>query len=36
VVQPGSFYGLPEGRVVVSLLTPVAVWERGLELLPVG
>ena len=35
VVQPGSFYGLPEGRVVVSLLTPVETWKRGLALLPV-
>ncbi len=35
VVQPGSFYGLPEGRVVLSLLTPKEIWRRGLELLPV-
>jgi alanine-synthesizing transaminase len=35
VVQPGSFYGLPEGRVVLSLLTPVETWKRGLALLPV-
>ena len=35
VVQPGSFYGLPEGRVVVSLLTPVEEWRRGIDLLPV-
>ena len=35
VVQPGEFYGLPEGRVVLSLLTPSSVWERGLELLPI-
>jgi len=32
IVQPGEFYGLAEGRVVVSLLTPVEVWRRGLEL----
>ena len=36
VVQPGEFYGLPEGRVVLSLLTPTSVWERGLGLLPIG
>ena len=36
LVQPGEFYGLPPGRVVVSLLTPPEVWARGLELLPVG
>jgi len=35
VVQPGEFYGLPEGRVVLSLLTPSSVWERGLELVPI-
>jgi alanine-synthesizing transaminase len=34
LVQPGEFYGLPEGRIVLSLLTPLAVWERGLGLLP--
>jgi alanine-synthesizing transaminase len=33
VLQPGEFYGLPEGRVVVSLLTPPEVWRAGLELL---
>jgi len=36
LVQPGEFYGLPEGRVVLSLLTPVEIWARGLERLPVG
>lgn len=35
IVQPGEFYGLPEGRVVVSLLTTPEIWERGLALLPV-
>ena len=35
LVQPGEFYGLPPGRVVVSLLTRPEVWARGLELLPV-
>jgi alanine-synthesizing transaminase len=34
LLQPGEFYGLPEGRIVLSLLTPSAVWERGLGLLP--
>jgi alanine-synthesizing transaminase len=36
LVQPGEFYGLPKGRAVVSLLTPVELWRRGLELLPIG
>jgi alanine-synthesizing transaminase len=31
LVQPGVFYGLPEGRAVLSLLTPTAVWERGVK-----
>lgn len=35
LVQPGEFYGLPEGRVVVSLLSVPEVWERGLALLPI-
>jgi alanine-synthesizing transaminase len=35
LVQPGEFYGLPEGRIVLSLLTPCAIWERGLRLLSV-
>ncbi len=35
LVQPGSFYGLPEGRCVVSLLTEPEVWRRGLARLPV-
>ncbi len=35
LVQPGVFYGLPEGRCVVSLLTEPEVWRRGLALLPV-
>jgi len=33
VVQPGEFYGLPEGRVVLSLLTPLDVWTAGIEIL---
>jgi alanine-synthesizing transaminase len=35
LVQPGEFYGLPEGRIVLSLLTPCDIWKAGLELLPV-
>jgi alanine-synthesizing transaminase len=35
VVQPGEFYGLPAGRAVLSLLTPPAIWARGLALLPI-
>jgi alanine-synthesizing transaminase len=35
LVQPGEFYGLPEGRAVVSLLTPPEVWAEGLRRLPV-
>lgn len=35
LVQPGEFYGLPEGRAVISLLCPPGVWERGLALLPI-
>ncbi len=34
LVQPGVFYGLPEGRCVVSLLTQPDIWRRGLEQLP--
>ena len=34
-VQPGSFYGFPGGRCVLSLLTPPRLWERGLALLPI-
>jgi aspartate/methionine/tyrosine aminotransferase len=34
VVQPGVFYGLPEGRCVVSLLTEPEAWDRGLARLP--
>jgi aspartate/methionine/tyrosine aminotransferase len=35
LVQPGEFYGLPQGRVVVSLLSLPEVWDRGLKLLPI-
>ncbi len=34
LVQPGDFYGLGEARVVISLLTPPAIWAAGLRLLP--
>jgi aspartate/methionine/tyrosine aminotransferase len=34
LVQPGTFYGLPEGRAVLSLLTPPAIWASGLARLP--
>lgn len=36
LVQPGEFYGLPEGRIVLSLLTPTQEWDKGLERLPIG
>ena len=35
IVQPGELYGLPAGRIVLSLLTPADVWAEGLALLPV-
>lgn len=35
LTQPGEFYGLPEGRVVLSLLTPPEIWNSGLDLLPI-
>ena len=35
IVQPGEFYALPEGRCVLSLLTPPQRWAHGLSLLPV-
>ena len=35
VIQPGEFYGLHEGRAVISLLTPPDTWIAGLELLPI-
>lgn len=35
LVQPGDFYGLPEGRAVVSLLSVPSLWERGLARLPI-
>jgi aspartate/methionine/tyrosine aminotransferase len=34
VVQPGPFYGLPDGRAVLSLLTAPEVWTEGLKRLP--
>jgi alanine-synthesizing transaminase len=36
LVQPGTFYGLPEGRAVLSLLTPPPTWAAGLQRLPIG
>jgi aspartate/methionine/tyrosine aminotransferase len=35
LVQPGEFYGMSEGRAVVSLLSLPDVWDRGLKLLPI-
>jgi hypothetical protein len=35
LVQPGEFYGLPEGRAVLSLLTPPEIWAEGLRRLPI-
>ena len=35
LVQPGEFYGLNEGRAVLSLLTPPDIWAAGMKLLPI-
>jgi alanine-synthesizing transaminase len=35
LIQPGEFYGLGEGRAVLSLLTPPETWVSGLKLLPI-
>lgn len=35
LVQPGYFYGLGEGRAVLSLLTPADTWLAGLQRLPI-
>jgi aspartate/methionine/tyrosine aminotransferase len=35
LVQPGEFYGLDEGRAVISLLTLPEIWVSGLKLLPI-
>lgn len=35
LVQPGEFYGLPEGRAVVSLLSRTEIWQHGLAQLPI-
>jgi aspartate/methionine/tyrosine aminotransferase len=35
LTQPGEFYGLPEGRAVLSLLTLPETWNIGLNLLPI-
>ncbi len=35
LVQPGEFYGLPDGRAVLSLLTLSGDWASGLARLPI-
>jgi aspartate/methionine/tyrosine aminotransferase len=35
LIQPGEFYGLDEGRAVLSLLTSPQTWISGLKLLPI-
>lgn len=35
ITQPGEFYGLPAGRIVLSLLTPPSIWREGIRALPV-
>ncbi len=35
LVQPGHFYGLDEGRIVMSLLTHPQIWLTGLRHLPI-
>ncbi len=35
LVQPGEFYGMGDGRAVLSLLTPTDEWTKGLERLPI-
>ena len=35
LVQPGEFYGIGEGRAVLSLLSAPDIWAAGLKLLPV-
>jgi alanine-synthesizing transaminase len=35
LVQPGHFYGMDEGRVVLSLITPPETWQAGLRRLPI-
>jgi alanine-synthesizing transaminase len=35
IVQPGEFYGMSPARVVLSLLTPPEIWQRGLAALPI-
>ncbi|HEY4008562.1 MAG TPA: pyridoxal phosphate-dependent aminotransferase [Acidobacteriaceae bacterium] len=35
LVQPGEFYGLPDGRAVLSLLSEPELWKRGLAQLPI-
>jgi aspartate/methionine/tyrosine aminotransferase len=36
LVQPGDFYGLPEGRAVLSLLTPPDIWRAGIDQIPLA
>jgi hypothetical protein len=36
LVQPGDFYGLPEGRAILSLLTPPDIWQAGIDALPLA
>ena len=35
LVQPGHFYGLDDGRAVISLLTPPSIWSDGILRLPI-
>jgi aspartate/methionine/tyrosine aminotransferase len=35
LIQPGEFYGLDDGRAVLSLLTPPEIWAAGLKRLPI-
>jgi aspartate/methionine/tyrosine aminotransferase len=36
LIQPGTLYGLGEGRAVLSLLTPPGIWRSGLQRLPLS
>lgn len=35
LVQPGELYGLPDGRIVLSLISPSDEWDKGLALLSI-
>ena len=35
LIQPGEFYGLDDGRAVLSLLTSPEIWAAGLKRLPI-